>query len=108
MDTQTDIKKIHHKELMRRTELNENKRPESTRREGPPFPVNSHTKTQQSMAKIPNSREEREGTGRRRRAPGGRWRLAVQAQGKRERERERGGEGVFNPNNSQPKRLNYP
>ena len=27
---------------------------------------------------------------------------------KRERERKRGGEGVFNPNNSLPKRLNYP
>jgi len=58
------------------------------------------------MAKIPNSREEREGTGRRR-APGGRRRLAVQAK-RREREREGGGEGVFNPNNSHPKRLNYP
>ena len=74
---------------MKRTELNENKCPEGTRREGPPFPVNSRTKTQQSMAKIPNSREEREGTGRRRRrAPGGRRRLAVQA--KKERERGRG------------------
>ena len=76
--------------------MNENKRPEGTRREGPPFPVNSRTKTQQSMAKIPNSREEREGTGRRRRAPGGRRRLAVQAKKERgarersERERERG------------------
>ena len=69
--------------------MNENKRPEGTRREGPPFPVNSRTKTQQSMAKIPNSREEREGTGRRRRAPGRRRGGVLLWQKERER-RERG------------------
>ena len=34
--------------------------------------------------------------------------LAPGAKGKKEPEREKVGEGVFNPNNSQPKRLNYP
>ena len=93
-------KKIHHKVLMRRTELNENKCPEGTRREGPPFPVNSRTKTQQSMAKIPNSREEREGTGRRRRAPGGRRRFDIQAN---RRERGRGVRGFLTPTTLNPK-----
>ena len=59
-----------------------------------------------SMAKIPNSREERRGTGRRR-APGS-GRGGVLLRQKKRRERGRGGEGVFNPNNSQPNRLNYP
>ena len=59
-------KKNHHKELMRHTELNENKRPEGTRREGPPFPANSCIITQRSMAKIPSPREERERTERER------------------------------------------
>ena len=94
---------------MRCTELNENKRPEGTRREGPPFPVNSRTKTQQSMAKIPNSREEKRGTGRRG-APGKGGSASVLAQGAKEKERarKRGVRGYLTPNNSQPKRLNYP
>ena len=45
--------------------------------------------------------------GRKRGAPEGRRRAALIAR-KREREREKGGEGVFNPNNSHPKRLLYP
>ena len=64
----------------------------------------------QSMAKIPNSREERRGTGRRG-APRERTALFLRKgppEREREREIEREGEGVFNPNNSQPKRLNYP
>ena len=82
---------------MRCTELNENKCPEGTRREGPPFPVNSRTKTQQSMAKIPNSREEREGTGRRRRGRQEDGVLSVlDAREKRERERE-GVRGFLTP-----------
>jgi len=59
-----------------------------------------------SMAKIPNSREEKRGTGRRGRQEE-EARLCSCAKG-RERERGRGGERLFNPNNSQPKRLNYP
>ena len=85
---------------MRRTELNENKGPEGTRREGPPFPVNSRTKTQKSMAKIPNSREEREGTGRRRRAPGGEGGVLS---GQKREKRGRGVEGVLTPTTLNPK-----
>ena len=63
------------------------------------------------MAKIPSPIEERErkGTGRRG-APGKGGSASVLTQGAKEKERarKRGGEGVFNPNNSQPKRLNYP
>ena len=62
----------------------------------------------QSMAKIPNSREVKRWTGRRG-APGG-GEVACCSflrQGKR-RDRERKGvRGVFNPNNSHPKRLHY-
>ena len=51
------------------------KSPEGTRREGPPFPINFSTRTQESMAKNPNHREvrertERERSGARRRAAG--------------------------------------
>ena len=52
-------------------------------------------------------REERERNERESRAPGRGGVLSVR-QGEKERERGRRGEGVFNPNNSQPKRLNYP
>jgi hypothetical protein len=51
--------KIHHKEDERHTELNEIKSPEGTRREGPPFPINSRTKYQESISKI--SPERRKG-----------------------------------------------
>ena len=69
--------------------MNENKCPEGTRREGPPFPVNSRTKTQQSMAKNPNSREERRETGGR--EEGARQEEASCCPGQRGREkRERG------------------
>ena len=44
--------KIHHKEGARRTELNTIESPEGTRREGPPFPINSRTKSQESISKI--------------------------------------------------------
>ena len=69
--------------------MNENKRPEGTRREGPPFPVNSRTKTQQCMAKILTPREEKGGTGReggRRQEKGG----GVLPGQKRESKREEG------------------
>ena len=64
---------------------------------------------QESMTKNPSPREERRGTGKRG-APGSGSGGSVLAPGEKgkERERVRGGEGVFNPNNSQPKRLNYP
>jgi hypothetical protein len=94
--------KIHHKELMRCTELNENKCPEGTWRERPPFPVNSRTETQQSMAKNPNSKEERRGTGRR--EEGARQEEAACCPGHRERERRgRGVRGFLTPTTLNPK-----
>ena len=80
--------KIHHKELMRRTELNENKRPEGTRREGPPFPSISVQNPHKSLTKNPSPREERErkGTGRRG-AHGKGSPCAVLAKEERKRER---------------------
>ena len=63
------------------------------------------------MAKIPSPIEERErkGTGRRG-APGKGGSASVLAQGAKEKERarKRGVRGYLTPNNSQPKRLNYP
>ena len=58
-------------------------------------------KSQQSIPLF--SREEREEERKRRRTPGRGRRRAVQAKGERERER-----GVFNPNNSQPKKTKLP
>ena len=69
----------------------------------------SHTISVQSLQEsIPKilSLERKEGENREgeRRAPGGRRQLAVHA---KEREKERG-EGVFNPNNSQPQKTKQP
>jgi len=84
--------------------LNTNSKPEGTRREGPPFPRNLNTRVSPihpSNLPLEKRREEEE---RRRQGEGG----GVQSRQKGEIERGRGGEEVFNPNNSQPKRLNYP
>jgi hypothetical protein len=59
-----------------------------------------------SMSKIPNSREERDRE-EERRAPRQGALVWLPWEKKREKEGEEG-EGVFNPNNSQPKRLDYP
>ena len=58
------------------------------------------------MAKIPNSREERRGTGRRRRALGvGRQQPVLDAG---RRAREGGGERVFNPQQLSPQKTKLP
>ena len=68
----------------------------------------SHSISVQEL-KNPSLREEREEEqrGREGRQAPREGRLFL-APGEKGRERERGGEGVFNPNNSHPKRLNYP
>ena len=65
---------------------------------------------QESMAKNPSPREERERTKREREGRREESCCSVLALVKRQKESQRGreGEGGFNPNNSQPKRLNYP
>jgi len=62
---------------------------------------------QESMAKNPSPREERESTERERGATGGELLLCSCAGEKAKRERERV-RGFLTPNNSQPKRLNCP
>jgi len=86
-------------------------RPEGKRREGPPFPANPWYKVSNFHHKILTLGEKREEERKRRRTPGRGSRSSVRAPGesiKTGSEKGRRGERVFNPNNSQPKRLNYP
>ena len=85
------------------------KSPEGTRREGPPFPHNLSTRVSKIHLHNPIlERRREEGTGRRRRAPGGRRGVLLWApEEKREGGRE-GVRGLLNPTTLNPKRLNYP
>ena len=65
-------------------------------------------KYQQSIPLIPREEREEETRGEEDGGRQGGGGVLSRTQGKRAGERGRGGEGVFNPNNSQPKRLNYP
>ena len=88
--------------------MTQSKSPEGTRRKRPPFPVNPCYKVSNFYHKILTLREKRGRTSEREVAHG-RESLLLWAPGKgKRREREERGEGVFNPNNSRPKRLHYP
>ena len=67
MCTKNEIK-IHHTRHKTRG-LNQNKSPEGTRRIGPPFPIKSHSRSQQSMDKI-YSKERNRGRKTQGRRPG--------------------------------------
>ena len=96
-------------EIKRRTKLIRIQNPRGHKEGRASFPIQSQYKD----SKIHSSNPTLEEKGRKNRREGERdaWEkqgdtCSVPAKGARER--ERGGEGVFNPNNSQPKRLNYP
>ena len=74
------------------------------------FPIQSQYKVSKIHTLNPTLEKRR---GRREEGREGRqekegWLVLAPGEKEKEQERGRGGEGVFNPNNSQPKRLNYP
>ena len=72
-------------------------------REGPPFPINLRTKSQEFISQILPLEKEGRKNRKGERVHGRRGRLCSGA-----KEREGEGEGIFMPTNSRTKRLNYP
>jgi len=90
--------------------LTQSKSPEGTRRKGPPFPANPWYKVSNFHHKILTLGEKRGRTSEREVAHGREQPLLFLREGKEKTgpERGEGGEGIFNPKNSHPKKLHYP